>query len=126
MLSPMSSEKSPSLMSGPLVPVALVVIALAVVITLSVSPQQEQEIAPGDAPNEIWRCRACARAPGKGWMPCKVVTGRGNELGAKQRAKQRICEETGVGLDQCRLTSLDCEQLEESDLPEDQRQPTSD
>jgi hypothetical protein len=70
-----------------------------------------EEPTPG--PSELWRCHACAKAPGKAWIPCRTVTGRGNEEGARDRVRERVCQEAGVSVEDCEVTTLDCRRLEE-------------
>lgn len=100
---------------GPVVPVVLLIAAVAVVATVGREPAPSEEPA-APAPNEVWRCHACARAPTKGFIPCRSVTGRGNEQGARERVRERVCQEAGVPLDECEVTNLECQRLQESDV----------
>ncbi len=105
------------LFRGPVVPVVILIAAVAVVLATGREPAPADE-ARAEGPNELWRCRACARATTKAWIPCRTVTGRGDEEGARARVRELVCAEAGVTLDECQVTNVECARLEEGQAGE--------
>ena len=109
------------LLRGPLVPVLIGVAALAIFLASELGRQEPPApLSAADVPNEMWRCNACARAPGKAWVPCRTVTGRGNEKGARDRVTELVCTEAGVSVASCDLTTIECRRLDDApEAPDD-------
>lgn len=67
-------------------------------------------------PGEYWRCVACVKAPQKAWAACQTVTGIGDELGAKNRAREKACNEAAVPLPACKVEKMNCRKLRETEI----------
>jgi hypothetical protein len=100
-----------------LVPIilALIVTAALVVGYFTGMSGEPEPPPPQEIPNEYWRCLACVKVPGQNYHQCKTVTGRGNELGARERAKQRACTAAKAPLEECEvIDEIRCTRLEKA------------